>query len=132
MRLVEMSTPSTQLSEIVDILAFLGAVGDYGYIDRLGNAIDEVTFMEAVRDSIRAYYTNCLGEKKCVEYDREKKAGVLCPDLKPGQLEKIISSILDTISKASRVDVIKLSRKIALEAYAKIPGVRESQGCKTE
>ncbi|AFL66899.1 hypothetical protein [Desulfurococcus amylolyticus] len=127
-----MSTPITQLSEIVDILAFLGALGDYGYIDRLGNAIDEVTFMEAIRDSIRAYYTNCLDEKKCVEYDKTRKAGVLCLDLKSDQLEKIVNSILDTISNVSKVDIIKLSRKIALEAYAKIPVVREKQGCKTE
>lgn len=118
------------LEEIVEVLAFLGALGDYGYIDRLGNAIDEITFMEAVRDSIRAFYTNCLEEKRCIEYDREKKLGALCPDLKPEKLEEVVSGVLRSVEKASRVELIRLSRKIALEAYAKIPVVRSKYSCK--
>ncbi|MET1160251.1 MAG: hypothetical protein ABWW65_04765 [Thermoprotei archaeon] len=116
-------------SEIIEVLAFLGSIGDYSYIDRLGNAIDEITFMEAIKDSIRAYYTNCLEAPKCVEYDREKKLGVRCPDLKPDQLEKIINGILANVSKVSRAEIIKLARELALKAYARIPIMREQYRC---
>jgi len=114
-------------NEIVDLLSFLGALGDYSYIDRLGNAIDEVSVLEALRDAIRAYYTNCLGEDKCKEYEKGK--GVLCPDIKPEELEKRVSQLIDNISKASRVELIKLSRDLALRAYARIADMRSKYAC---
>ncbi len=40
---------------LVEVLGFLGALKNYSYIDRLGNAVDEVTVEEALRDAIRAY-----------------------------------------------------------------------------
>ncbi|MGC8987947.1 hypothetical protein [Infirmifilum sp.] len=116
-------------SEIIEILAFLGAVGDYSYIDRIGNAIDEVTLMESVRDAIRAYYTNCLEEAKCVVYDKEKNLGVQCPSIDRDSIEKAVSAMLDKLSKSTRVEMIKLSREIALKAYAKIPVVRDELKC---
>jgi len=116
---------------IIEVLSFLGATGDYSYLDRLGNAIDEISVLEALRDAIRAYYTNCLGERACVEYDRESKLGVLCPEFKPEELEQAVSQIAVKLSKASRVEIIKLSRELALKAYAKIPEARKRLVCKT-
>jgi len=118
---------------VIEVLSFLGALGDYSYLDRLGNAIDEVSVLEALRDAIRAYHTNCLEGKVCVEYDREKKLGVLCPDIKPEELASAVSQLADRISRAEirRVDLIRMSREIALKAYARIPEIRSKYECKT-
>ena len=120
-----------KIHELIEVLSFMGATGDYSYLDRLGNAIDEISFLEALRDAIRAYYTNCLKERICVEYDRENKLGVLCPEIKPEKLEEAISHINEKLRGASRIDIVKISREIALKAYAKIGEIREKQSCKT-
>jgi len=118
---------------LIEILSFLGALNDYSYLDRLGNAIDEVSILEALRDAIRAFYTNCSKEKVCVEYDRERKLGVICPEVKPEELSATISQIADRVSKGKigRVEMIRLSRELALKAYAKIPEVRNTHACQT-
>jgi CRISPR-associated protein Csa5 len=117
---------------VIDILSFLGALGDYSYLDRLGNAIDEVSVLEALRDAIRAYYTNCLEGDRCKVYDRERGIGVLCPDIKPEELEETVSQVVSRISRISRVELIRLSRELALRAYAKIADVRSKYVCKAE
>jgi len=117
--------------QIIEVLSFLGSTGDYSYLDRLGNAIDEISILEALRDAIRAYYTNCLDKRACIEYDRESKIGVLCPEFKPEDLEQVVSQITAKLGKASRVEIIKLSRELALKAYAKIPETRGKLKCPT-
>ncbi len=116
--------------QIIEVLSFLGAIGDYSYLDRLGNAIDEASILEALRDAVRAYYTNCLNRPPCVEYDREKGLGIKCPQLKPEDLEKETSYITMNLSKASRIEIIKMSREIALKAYARIGDIREKGLCR--
>jgi CRISPR-associated protein Csa5 len=113
--------------QILDLLSFLGALGDYSYIDRLGNAIDEVTVLESLRDAIRAYYTNCLKERKCIEYS--ENVGVLCPDIPPEELEKTVSIISSRLTTTNRVEIIKLSRELALKAYARISLIKERYKC---
>jgi CRISPR-associated protein Csa5 len=113
--------------QILDLLSFLGVLGDYSYIDRLGNAIDEVTILESLRDAIRAYYTNCLREKKCIEYS--ENVGVLCPDISSEELEKTVSVISAKLATINRVEIIKLSRELALKAYARIPLIKEKNRC---
>jgi len=117
--------------QVLNVLSFLGATGDYSYLDRLGNAIDEVSVLEALRDAIRAYYANCLDEQKCIEYDKEKKLGVKCLNLKSEEIEQEVSHMIARLSKLSRVDVIRLSRELALRAYAKVLEVRETMQCST-
>jgi len=118
------------LEALIEVLSFLGATGDYSYLDRLGNAIDEVSILEAIRDAIRAYYTNCLEKRECIEYNRKQKLGVLCPELKFEELERAISFITTKLSKSTRVEIIKLSRELALKAYSKIPDIRVKLECK--
>lgn len=118
--------------DLVILLAFLGATGDYSYIDRLGNAIDEVTILESLRDAIRAYYTNCLGERKCVEYDRERKLGVMCPSISSEKLDTIVEFVSRHLSRASRIEIIRLSREMALRSYAKVPRIRSEYACESK
>lgn len=112
------------MEEIVELLGFLGALGNYGYIDRVGNAIDEATLLEALRDAIRAYLTfsECSNkENRCVGID--EKTGILCPDLDPEKLEKSIN-IVENLVKKSKVNLIRVSREIATRAYASIPRIK--------
>jgi len=113
--------------QILDLLSFLGALGDYSYIDRLGNAIDEITVLESLRDAIRAYYTNCLKDRRCIEYS--KNVGVLCPEISSEDLEKTISVISAKLATTSRVEIIRLSRELSLKAYARIPLIKEKYKC---
>lgn len=115
------------MKEIIQLLGFLGALRNYGYIDRVGNAIDEVTIEEALRDAIRAYLTQCVeAGKKCIELG--ENIGITCPDINPESLEESIKMILKEIKK-SKVELIKFSRSLALEAYASIPKIREEHTC---
>ncbi|MEZ0394292.1 MAG: hypothetical protein ABWK00_04530 [Desulfurococcaceae archaeon] len=117
--------------QIVQVLAFLGAQRDYSYIDRIGNAIDETTIMESVRDSLRAYYALCSEAGKCI--DVGKGRGIRCPELKKEDLERAVNSLAAMVGRGSRVDIIRLSREIAMKAYAAIPRfLSEEFACKPE
>ncbi|MEM4958677.1 MAG: hypothetical protein QXX12_02250 [Nanopusillaceae archaeon] len=112
----------------MEVLGFLGALKNYSYIDRLGNAVDEVTVEEALRDAIRAYLSQC-GEnpETCIEIDENQ--GVKCVELDPSALEQSVYVLLASIRK-SKIELLKTSRSIALEAYAAIPRIRKNQECK--
>lgn len=121
----------TLLEDLIMILGFNGAIGDYSYIDRLGNAIDEISVIEAIKDAIRAYYTNCSKTSKCIEYDREHKQGVLCPEISSERLNNAISWLISQITNSTRIDVIKLSREIALKSYTALIDIRKNRACPT-
>lgn len=114
------------MKEVVQLLGFLGALRSYGFIDRVGNAVDEATVLEALRDAVRAYLTLCLErrERRCVEV--EKGVEIKCPDLNPEELEKSIG-VVGSVIRRSKVDLIKVSREIALRAYASIPKMIENR-----
>jgi len=109
--------------QIIEVLAFLGATGDYSYIDRLGNSIDDVSILEAVRDALRAYYT------LCVSPSRHGETKVRCPDDKLlDGLSKAVDDLANYIAGKSRVEQVKLARELSLRAYARIPNyVKEKE-----
>jgi CRISPR-associated protein Csa5 len=100
---------------IIDILAYLGSQRDYSYIDRLGNAIDEISIMEAVRDAVRSFYTLC------------EKPESNCPSIDPQELEKSINALVATINTKPRDQIVKLARELSLKAYAKIKSLETSK-----
>ena len=107
---------------IIDILAFLGALRNYSYIDRLGNAIDELSIYESISEAIRTFYSICgRNEKKdiCVKISDELK--IKCPEIKYDKLIKATDMISKEINTKSRAEIIKLARELALKAYAEIP-----------
>lgn len=115
------------MKEVVELLAFLGAMRNYSYIDRVGNAIDEVSVEEALKDALRAYITQCIeGKQECIEV--EENIGIKCPDLKVENLEHLMGSILKEIQE-NKINLLKVSRRIALEAYAAIPRIRKEYAC---
>jgi len=116
--------------QIIEVLAFLGATRDYSYIDRLGNSVDEVSILEAVRDALRAYYTWCGSPPKPGDI-KEVSGGlkVKCPDVKLDELSKAVDVLANYIAGKSRVEQVKLARELSLRAYARIPNyIVEAQG----
>lgn len=115
------------MHDLIQILGFLGALRNYGYIDRVGNAVDEVTLQEALKDAIRAYLSQCIeSSNKCVEID--KNVGITCPDLDPQKLETAIITLINEVRK-SKTDLLRVSRSLALEAYSSIPRIRFKNVC---
>lgn len=115
------------MREVIHMLAFLGALRNYSYIDRIGNAIDEVTVEEALKDAIRAYISQCIeSRQECIEI--EENIGLKCPELSSENLERSIGIIVNEMKK-SKAELLKTSRTIALEAYASIPRIREEHKC---
>lgn len=116
-----------RMRELVQVLGFLGALRNYGYIDRVGNAVDEVTLHEALKDAIRAYLSQCIEiSSKCVEL--EKNVGILCPEIDPEKLEASVNLLVREARK-SKTDLLKTSRSLALEAYSAIPRIRLKNTC---
>jgi CRISPR-associated protein Csa5 len=110
----------TMFEPIVSILAYLGSQKDYSYIDRLGNAIDEISIMEALRDAVRSFITKCE--------EPESK----CPSIDFQELDKSLNTLLEKISpkhqkQVIKLEVIKLARELSLKAYAKIKTFETSQ-----
>lgn len=115
------------MEEVTKLLGFLGALKDYSYIDRVGNAIDEVTLLEALKDAIRAYHTRCIDQKDaCIEYD--VGVGVKCPELRAEDLERAVAIAISE-SRKSRIELSRFSRSVALRAYAAIPRIRLELNC---
>lgn len=100
---------------IVTILAYLGSQRDYSYIDRLGNAIDEVSIMEAVRDAVRAFFTVC------------EQPEANCPSIDASELEKSLNALTAVVQAKPRHYVVRLARELSLKAYAKIKILEEAK-----
>lgn len=117
------------MNEIVEILAFLAAQKDYSYIDRLGNALDEISIMESIRDAIRAYYALCRESSGCIDIGGGK--GVKCPQISDASLEKAVNTLSVMLANKPRTDVVKLARELSLKAYARMPSVLSEENlCK--
>lgn len=113
-----------ELDPVLDVLAFYAATRNYGYVDRLANAIDEVTAYEAIRDALRDFYSQCVDRRdKCVEVTQDFR--VLCPEVELGQLERAVSEFLRRIGGKPGDVVVKETREIALAALARKPRLME-------
>ena len=96
---------------IIDILAFLGSQKYYSYIDRLGNALDEISILEAINDAIRDFYSMC-GSKQTE-----------CPQIDSGKLQDAVKELTDMIQdseKSTRFQVLQFARELSLNSYAHI------------
>ncbi len=108
------------MSKLVEVLAFLGALRDYSYIDRLSTALNEASVYEALNDAIRAYLSLCQGKEK---YET-KDAVYECPQVSGDELAKEVEEVKKAVKGKPGGEVVKFSRELAMQAYAAIPKVR--------
>ncbi len=112
--------------ELIDILGFLGALGDYSYIDRLGNAIDESTMIESLKDAIRMYHT-VLNRCKNNCYEVNEGEYIVCVRVEPDKLEESLNKLLAMIASKPRIGQVKLAREIATKSYARLLKIRNTK-----
>lgn len=112
------------LEPIVEVFAFYAATRNYGYIDRLANALDEVTAYEAVRDALRDFYSQCVDRQdKCIEVSESLK--ILCPEVELGELERAVRDFLKRIEGKPGDAIVRETREIALLALGRKPRLLE-------
>ena len=105
---------------LIVILGFLGAMKNYSYIDRLSVALDETSVYEALKDAIRTYLSLC-SDKKEVELGEEEK--ILCQQIDTEKLEAEVNEIILHVKGRSGGEIVKITRELALQAYATIPDI---------
>ena len=105
---------------LIVILGFLGAMKNYSYIDRLSVALDETSVYEAFKDAIRTYLSLC-SDKKEVELGEEEK--ILCPQINTEKLEAEVNELILNVKGKSGGEIVKITRELALQAYATIPDI---------
>jgi len=108
-----------KLDNLIAILGFLGAMKNYSYIDRLSVALDEISVYEVLKDAIRTYLSLC-SDKKEVELGEEK---ILCPQIDTEKLEAEVNEIILHVKGKSGGEIVKITRELALQAYATIPDI---------
>ncbi|MFN7106384.1 MAG: hypothetical protein ACK4M3_07380, partial [Pyrobaculum sp.] len=96
------------IDALVDVLAYFAAQKNYGYIDRIGNALDEMTIHEAIRDALRDYHSLCV--------DRQQAN---CPNIDLGDVEKATNMIISELREKSGGEIVRVARQIAVKALAR-------------
>lgn len=116
----EIRFPKERFAGLVAVLAFFAALRDYGYVDRLGNSLDEVTALEAVKDAVRDFHTLCLdSEEKCVETKvGGEEIKLRCPEVTAERLAMDFDEFVRAIEGRSGSTIVRITRRIALEALA--------------
>lgn len=109
-----------RFSGLVTVLAFFAALRNYGYVDRLGNSLDEVTALEAIKDAIRDFHTVCLDSKeKCVETKvGGEEIKLRCPEVTAERLARDFDEFVRAIEGRPGNVIVRITRRIALEALA--------------
>ncbi|MEM1873278.1 MAG: hypothetical protein QXS85_00015 [Acidilobaceae archaeon] len=108
-----------ELAPLVEVLAFFAASRNYGFVDRLGGALNEITATEAVIDALRDYYSQCVDRReKCVEVGGER---IACPDVSPEELKRAVEAFIARIRGKPGDVIVRETRALALEALARKP-----------
>lgn len=103
------------IGPLVDILAFHAAQRNYGPVDRLSNALNEIAALEAIYDAVRDFESQCIDDKvKC-----EKGDEVLCPELEKKDIEDAIAAFMKMIRDKPGDVIVKETRALALAALAR-------------
>jgi CRISPR-associated protein Csa5 len=110
------------MSKLVEILALLGAMRDYSYIDRLSTALNETSVYEALKDAVRAYLSLCPPDGSGWAEYKDKRYE--CPKVAGDELEREVEEVLKAVKGRSGADIVRYSRELAMRAYAAIPKVR--------
>ncbi|MEB2835842.1 MAG: hypothetical protein GSR80_001083 [Desulfurococcales archaeon] len=109
-----------RLEPIVDILAFFAAMGNYGYLDVLGNALERTTALEALGNALRDYRSTCLDASPEQRRRLEAEEGVRCPRLGPGDLEAAVREFEEVTREKERSgELVVLLREIYVRALAR-------------
>jgi len=107
----------TRYDLVVEMLGFLTATRDYSFVDRVGNALDNIVVMDAVKDALRAYLSLCVhSADKRVEVSEGKY--IQCPELDPEELDKQVNALLNEVRELKGGELVKIARDLATRALS--------------
>ncbi|MCE4628243.1 MAG: hypothetical protein F7C34_03740 [Desulfurococcales archaeon] len=99
---------------IADVLAYFAAKKRYAYVDMLGNALDNIIALEALKDAIRDFKSSCIDNPGS---DDE----AVCPSVRPEELERAGEILASTLARSDTKQLILVTREIAVKALARAP-----------
>ena len=99
---------------IADVLAYFAAKKRYGYVDMIGNALDNIIALEALKDAIRDFKSSCIDNPGTDE-------DVVCPQVSPVELDRAGQILAAELSKGDTKELILLTRRVAVKALARAP-----------
>ena len=116
------ATQKSSLSPLVKVLAFFAALRNYGYVDRLGNALDPITAYEAIRDAIRDFDSACIASDKKVHEAQEFL--VKCPEVTSEEVDAAVRFFERLTGFGSGAELVRVTREVAMEAMAMAGSLR--------
>ena len=118
-----------RLGPIVDILAFFAAMGNYGYLDVLGNALERTTALEALGNALRDFRSTCLDATPHQRRRLESEEGVRCPRVRPNDLEVAVSAFEEVTREKERTgELVVLLREVYVRALARASQFKVREG----
>ncbi len=102
---------------LVDVLAAFVAARRYSYVDRVGNSLEPLTALEALRDALRDFESSCRGGGY-LEEDRARGVCVRCPEVSPSDLERAVGEF-ERLARGNRRVFLGTTRGLALKALGR-------------
>ena len=99
---------------IADVLAYFAAKKRYGYVDMIGNALDNIIALEALKDAIRDFKSSCIDNPGS---DEE----AVCPSIEPEKLDWAGDVLASILAQGDTKRLILVTREIAVKALARAP-----------
>jgi hypothetical protein len=103
---------------LADVLGFFAAARVYGYLDVVGNAIDEVTVLQALEDALRDFKATCIDRRP-----DPREVGAYCPRVSYRQLEEAVEAARRAASIGGGC-LVRFTRHLALQALARSYALR--------
>lgn len=108
------------LNPLIEILAAFAAARKYSYLDRIGNSLEPLTALEALKDALRDFDSTCGKESSnYIDRDEAKNLCVPCPKVDNEDLYKAVNSIEELITKKDRRKFLEEIRRLAISALSK-------------
>ena len=104
------------LNPLIEVLAAFAAARNYSYVDRVGNSLEPLAALEALKDALRDFDSTCSREKY-IKKDEASNLCVPCPRVSSKDLYDAINSIEDIVADmiAEKCDKSKKGRRRFLE-----------------
>ena len=105
------------LAPIVEILAAFAAARRYSYLDRVGNSLEPLTALEAIRDALRDFDSSCRRGGLLYE-DRDEGICVPCPKIDSEELKNSIG-FFEAMTRRGKREFLELTRKLSIRALSR-------------
>ncbi|GAB6148790.1 hypothetical protein JCM10135_13320 [Stetteria hydrogenophila] len=107
------------IGPVKDVLAFFAAMRNYGYLDIIGNALEEVTVLEALGNALRDFRSTCI-DASAETKARLAREKVVCPNVKPEELENAVNAFIAIMKKrAENGTLVNFLREVYVESLAR-------------